>query len=168
MQFSSLSLSYLRHSEGHFGFSTTLKFASDATFIAFQNGLTSFMCESRSLLSEAQRNISRDLSSINSFRFCARSKDKIGAFFQLCKWICKQQLLNILNSNDIKVRLNSLLQKKSIMFSHLDFSFLSFHSSPTAAAGILTAVGSITLLMTCSGADVFLHIYCSSPTFGAE
>lgn len=29
------------------------------------------------------------------------------------------------------------------MFFHVDFSFLSFHSSPTAAAGILTAVSQI-------------------------
>lgn len=89
--------------------------------------------------------------------------------FHLALQMSKQQLLSILNSNYIKLRLNSLLQKKSIMFSHLDFfSFLSFHSFPAAAAGILTAVGSITLLMTCSGTDVFPHIYPSSPTFGAE
>lgn len=75
--------------------------------------------------------------------------------------------LNILNQKDNKLKLNTLLQTKSVIPSHLDFPFL-FDSSCMAAARTLTAVGSITLLMMCSGTDVVLCIYPSSPTFGAE
>jgi len=79
----------------------------------------------------------------------------------------RRSSLNILNQKDMKLKLNTLPQTKSVMLFHLDFPFLS-DSSRVAAAGTLTAVGSITLLMICSGTDVVLCIYPSSPTFGAE
>lgn len=76
---------------------------------------------------------------------------------------------NILNHKDTKLGLKALQQIEPVTLSHLDFSFLSFHSSCTAAAGMLTAVGSITLLMMCLGTDVsFASTPPLLPAFGAE